>query len=694
MNGLAAMVWRHCGRVFARRTLDRALVLLAALAAVSTSVAAADLPLKARPVPYLNQYDWNGAYLGGHLGYALGHSHWSAGPGMAGTLSLTQPIDIFTEGGSFFAGVQAGYDKMFANRLVVGVVADASFPSWPNLDGISIGGAKTFMSTTGPDTYSHRVLASGTLRSRIGYAPGNWLFYATGGLAWSYDRLSLASADETPELFRLGWAAGLGAEVAIGNNWTSSLEYLYTRYHSDSVAFPSAGLQVASNAELHAIRAGLNYHFGDGKAASSSQGSVISPDMISIHGQTTFNWQGYPSVHSPYEGQNSLPARGSGKQTFDATLFAGIKLWRDAEFWFNPEIDQGFGIGNTHGAAGYFSGESYKLGSSYPYARIQRAFLRQTINLGGESEKVEEDINQFAGTRSTNRVVLSVGRFGANDIFDTNKFANNPKVDFLNWSLINTGTFDYAADAWGSSYGAAAEWYFGRWTVRGGVFDLSTTPAGGTSPLSYGLDRSFTQLQALAEIERRYELWGQLGAVKVTGFFSRGSAGSYADAIRLAQATGQPADITAVRHIQNRPGISMNVQQQITDDIGVFMRAGWADGKVEPWDFTDIDRTLAVGTSVSGKLWGRPDDTVGVAGVVNGISKSHAAFFNAGGLGILVGDGQLPRSRMEQIFEAYYSYAVNSWMRLSLDYQHVANPGYNADRGPVNAVAMRVHTQF
>jgi len=655
---------------------------------------AADLPLKAKPVPYAAAYDWTGAYAGGHLGYAVGNSNWNAGPAGRGSLSLTQPIDVFAEGGSFYAGLQAGYDWMLPNRMVIGVVGDVSFPAWPNLDGVAIGGSKNFNSPFGPDTYGTNVLTFGTLRGRVGYSPGNWLFYATGGVAWSYDQISLASATETPQLFRLGWAAGLGAEVSIGNNWTTSLEYLYTRYHSDSVSFPSVGIDIASNSDLHQVRWGLNYRFGDGSGKPVSQSSVISPDMIAIMGQATFTWQGYPSIHSRYEGPNSLPARGTGKETFDTTIYAGIKLWKNAEFWFNPEIDQGFGIGNTHGAAGYFSGESYKLGAAYPYARIQRAFLRQTINFDGETEKVAQDINQFAATRSTNRLVLTVGRFGANDMFDTNKFANNPKTDFLNWSLINTGTFDYAADAWGYTYGAAAEYYFGRWTVRGGVFDLSATPAGGDSPSSYGLDPKFKQLQALGEVERRYDVWGQQGAVKVTGFVSHGAAGSYADAIALAALTGQPADITAVRRTKNRTGVSMNIQQDITDSVGVFMRAGWSDGKIEPWDFSDIDQTIAVGSVISGKLWGRPDDTIGVAGVVNHISKSHADFFNAGGLGILIGDGILPRHRPEQLLEAYYSYALNSWAKLTLDYQHMSNPGYNPDRGPVNAVAVRVRTQF
>jgi high affinity Mn2+ porin len=287
-----------------------------------------------------------------------------------------------------------------------------------------------------------------------------------------------------------------------------------------------------------------------------------------------------------------------------------------------------------------------------------------------------------------------VGRFGIADIFDTNKYANNPKVDFLNWALINAGTFDYAGDGWGYSYGAAAEWYAGRWTLRAGVFDLSNTPAGGDSPTAYGLDPTFQQFQMVGELEERHELWGQPGKIKITGFLSRGSAGNFSDAVALSQATGLPADINAVRSYTSRPGVSLNIEQQANDNFGFFLRAGWADGNIEPWDFTDVDRTVSGGVSINGKSWGRPDDTIGIAGVVNGISNAHIAFLNAGGIGILIGDGQLTNYSTEKILETYYSYAMTSSTRLSVDYQFIANPGYNANRGPVNIFAARAHWQF
>jgi high affinity Mn2+ porin len=200
----------------------------------------------------------------------------------------------------------------------------------------------------------------------------------------------------------------------------------------------------------------------------------------------------------------------------------------------------------------------------------------------------------------------------------------------------------------------------------------------------------------VAELERRYELWGQPGTIKVTGFLTRGKAGSFSDAVALSQATGLDAStaLAAVRKYSSRPGISANLAQQLTEDIGLFARAGWADGNIEPWDFADIDRTAQAGLSIAGKRWGRPDDTFGIEGIVNGINSSHRAYFNAGGLGLLIGDGQLPNYGLEQIIETYYSYALTSSTKVSVDYQFINNPAYNRDRGPANVFAARLHSQF
>jgi high affinity Mn2+ porin len=680
----------------------------AALALFASETFAADLPatLPLKAPPAAIDYDWTGLYLGGQIGLSGGHSSWTMNPlgggaPVAGSFGLYRSPNAFTEGGSFFEGVQAGYNLMLPNRVVLGIEVDGTFPAFPDPSGLATGGSSNFVSPTfGVGTFSENVLSSGTVRGRIGYAPGRWLFYATGGLAWTYNQQTLTQtatgSSEDRFLWRYGWTAGVGIETPIAPHWTVRGEYLWTGYPSTSVNYPTSGQQVSSNFSLQQLRLGLNYRFDDPShpAAFAPSRFVPSAEDFAVHGQATYVQQAYPAFRSPYEGTNSLSGGGQSRETFDITLSTGLKLWQGAEFWANPEIDQGFGFDDTHGAAGFPSAESYKLGSSTPYARVQRAFLRQTIDLGGETETVDDDFNQFKGTRSSDRLVLTVGRFAIIDIFDTNRYANNAKADFLNWSLVNAGTFDYAGDGWGYSYGAAAEWYTGRWTFRAGVFDLSVTPAGGVSPLAYALDPTFQQFQVVGEIEERHELWGLPGKVKLTGFLSHGSAGDFSNAVALAQLTGMPADINAVRSTTSRPGVGLNVEQQVTQNVGAFLRAGWADGNIEPWDFTDIDRTLSGGVSINGRSWGRPDDTIGIAGVINGISSAHIAFLNAGGLGILIGDGQLPNYSTEKILEIYYSFAVNFSTRLTLDYQFIGNPGYNADRGPANVFATRMHWQF
>jgi high affinity Mn2+ porin len=663
-------------------------------------------------------YDWSGFYAGGNMGVGWGKSNWTAAPGVGGSTNLFQTIDTFNEAGSFFAGAQAGYNYVLPNRILLGAEVDASFPSFQTIPsgvnpfGLSVGGISAFTSPTlGPVNLAETMLASGTVRGRIGYAPGQWLFYATGGFAWTYDQQSLtqvagAGLSESGFLWRLGWAAGAGVEVPVAPHWTARLEYLYTGYGSHNTAFFAGGQPINSDFSVQELRAGLDYQF-DNTAALSATPLVFkgqaapTVDNLAFHGQTTFVWQGYPAFRSPYQGAQSLPAGGQARETFDTTLIVGIRPWAGAEIWLDPEIDRGHGLADTHGVAGFPSAEAYKEGADYPYARVQRYFLRQTIDLGGDTQQVDAGASQFAMAETANHLVLTVGKFSVVDIFDTNKYANSPKTDFLNWSTVNAGTFDYAGDAWGYTYGAAAEWYQGIFALRGGIFDMSASPAAaGDSAQAYGLDSTFHQFQLVGEIEERHELWGQPGKLKITGFLTRGNMGSFQDAINLAEQPGgpffgDPSDaIAAVRVYQSRPGVSLNLEQQANDWIGVFARAGWAGGNVEPWDFTDIDRTVEAGVSLSGKQWGRPDDTIGVAGVVNGLAPVHQAYFAAGGLGVLIGDGQLPSYAAEQIIEVYYSYAITSSTKVTFDYQFIANPAYAAERGPVNVFAGRFHTEF
>jgi high affinity Mn2+ porin len=422
-------------------------------------------------------------------------------------------------------------------------------------------------------------------------------------------------------------------------------------------------------------------------AASASAADAPPAESFAVHGQLTYVEQETSAFNAPYAGANSLsPDRGA--ETVDITLYLGARLWPGAEGWINGEIDQGFGLDDTLGVAGFPSGEAYKVGERQPYLRLPRMFLRQTLNLDETRQSVDASANQLGGSRSANRVVITVGKFGVTDIFDTNQYAHDPRSDFLNWATVDAGTFDYAADAWGYTVGAALEWYQGAWTLRTGLFDLSTVPN------SVHLDPGFHEFQSVLELERRHEIATLPGRVAITFFDSRGRMGLLNDAVQRAESTATAIDIAAVRRYRSRAGASLNLEQQLTTDLGAFARLGTAGGNVEAYEFTDIDRTASAGLSLRGTRWHRADDTLGLAAINNGISAARERYLNAGGLGILVGDGRLPHPGPEQIVETYYSLSVLGAAHLSFDYQWINHPAYNRDRGPVSVVAVRLHAQF
>jgi high affinity Mn2+ porin len=670
------------------------------LLALDAPAAAADLPVKA-PVPAA-VFGWTGFYIGGHFGYATGTTNWTATeagaavPTLNGAFELFNSYDAFKGTGSYFAGLQAGYNYMLNSKVLVGFETDFSASN-------TIAGTQTFSSALiGQASYNDAILQFGTARGRVGLAFGRWLIYATGGLAWTYDKLTRTqlvgmpvggTADvgttEAALLWRWGWAAGAGVEVPIAPDWSAKLEFLATEFGGRPKAFPASAQSFNSDLAMQMVRLGVNYQLGGDLAKNDAFTKgipALDNGNIAVHGQTTLVTQYALPFRAPYAGQNSL-ASDSGRETFDIDLYLGYRPWQGAEIWFNPEIDQGFGLSGTFGVAGFPSAEAYKVGAALPYARVPRLFLRQTIDLGGDVQKVDAGINQFAGSQTADRLVITVGKFSVVDIFDSNKYAHDPRGDFLNWTLVNTGTFDYAADAWAFTYGGAVEWYTGPWTFRAGVFD------GPVVPNSTDLDPAFGQFQMVGEVERRYALWDQPGKIAMTGYLTRARMRSFADAVQLAALTGAQPDLSLVRTYTSKPGISANLEQQLLPGVGLFARAGYTPGRLEAYAFTDDDATLSGGASLSGQLWGRPGDTMGIAGILNTITKAHQAYFAAGGFSALIGDGMLPHPGPEKILEVYYNIPIYSW-QLSLDYQFITNPAYNRDRGPVSVVATRIHAQF
>ena len=397
--------------------------------------------------------------------------------------------------------------------------------------------------------------------------------------------------------------------------------------------------------------------------------------------------QFHPGFHSPYQGPNSLDPHDQVDETVDITLFAGLRLWQGAAVYANPELDQGFGLSDTLGVAGFPSGEAYKVGSNPPYVRLPRAFFRQVIDLGGAEESVPDGPNQLADTQTADRVTLTAGKFAAVDLFDTNRYAHDPRADFLNWAVIESAAFDYAADAWGYTYGMAAEWKQSWWTLRGGVFDMSEAPN------TKELDSGFSQVAYLLELEERHTLWSHAGAARLLGWINDARMASYRDALRLGEETGAIPNTALVRKRQARGGLALNVEQEIVPNLGAFLRLSTNDGRKEAFDFADVNRSVSAGLAAGGAAWGRPDDAIGLAAVLNGLSGDARDYFAAGGLGILIGDGQL-RYGAETILETYYSLRALRWLSLSLDYQYIQNPAYNRDRGPVSVFGFRIHAEM
>ena len=421
--------------------------------------------------------------------------------------------------------------------------------------------------------------------------------------------------------------------------------------------------------------------------AAAESGAAASQPW-NLHAQLTHIVQYHPAFRSPYEGGNSLDPGNSGRESADLTLFAGVRLWGGGALYFDPEIDQGFGLSGTLGLAGFSSGDAVKVGEASPYYRTPRLFVRQVFDLGGETAAVASGPNQLAGPQAADNVTLTAGKFSAVDIFDGNGYAHDPRADFMNWAVIDSGAYDYAADAWGYTYGAVVEWTRSWWTLRGGVLALSRVPN------ERQLDRGFGQFELVAEFERRHAWRGHPGKLKLLAYDNRGRMGSYDDAVGLAQQTGTAPETAAVRHMASRPGLALNIEQELGRDVGAFARASWNDGSKETYEFTDINRSLSAGLSLTGSRWSRPQDGLGVAAAVNGLSTAARRYFAAGGLGVMIGDGQLPHYGLEKIVETYYAAALGGAVTVSADFQFIANPAYNADRGPVSIFGLRLHVQI
>ena len=642
------------------------------------------MPVKAPDNP--TYYDWTGLYVGGHVGYSRGNAQ----------VTLTDPSSPATNFGSPFGsltgGVQLGYNYILPSRILLGIEADMSFPNFLAAD------PAAWSRTTLVTDTSEKIDYMGTLRGRFGYAFPHWMIYATGGFAWSQGRFlqNPGVTDDIDKTLHLhsGWALGVGAEVAISSSWTARLEYLYLNFGYAEVLFPS-GTVAGSSFDIQSVRVGLNYKLGSAGTYASPSNSVGSSqtqfDNWEIHGQTTYIQQGYPTFRSPYIGANSFTPWAQTRNTWTNSAFLGLGVWEGGELYYNPELLQGFGLHSTTGAAGFPNGEAQKSNFTYPQYSTSRLFLRQTFGLGGEQESIESGYGQMADKKDVSRVTFQFGRFAVHDVFDTNSYANDPRSDFLNWSIWAAGAFDYPADRIGLTYGGVAELNQKYWALRVGYFLSGNVPNADEFDMNV-----FRRGGYVTELETRYSLLSRAGKFRVGVWADTYFSGSYSEAIDLTllnPGLNPTAAIIQTRRARTKYGYYLNFEQPLTDYLGIFGRWSWNDGKTEISAFTDIDNSLSFGAVINGKAWGRPYDKIGLAGVTNGLSNDDRAYIAAGGLGILIGDGQL-NYRRENIVETYYAMSVVKGVTLTFDYQFMMNPGYNADRGPISIFSGRLHVEF
>jgi hypothetical protein len=421
------------------------------------------------------------------------------------------------------------------------------------------------------------------------------------------------------------------------------------------------------------------------------------PDDWSSHFQLTVINQIHSGFHAKYNGTNSLSDSVEPAATsITTTLFLGRKLWKGAAIYANPEVSGGRGLSYSVGVAGALNGETYRIGNPEPVLSLSRAYFQQTFPLGNtDYVDTPNARNQVAGRIPTHRITISAGKYAMSDFYDNNAYSHDPRSQFLNWSLMSNGAWDYPADVKGYTEGLLVEWYSPNWAVR--VSSVAVPVIANHPKMEYVFDKAMSET---VELERGTKLGSHPGAVRLLFSYTQSRAPSYKgglEALRtndtallnVIDGTGEGASYGG-----HKTGIGLNADQEITDNIGAFARVGWNDGQYATWAFTEIDQTASAGLSFKGAPWKRPDDVVGVAAVVNGISAGHRAFLKAGGYGFIIGDGNLNYGH-ESIVETYYNARLYNHCYLTFDYQYVTNPGYNKDRhGPVHVFAFRGHIEF
>ncbi len=427
--------------------------------------------------------------------------------------------------------------------------------------------------------------------------------------------------------------------------------------------------------------------------ASAQQDTIRKPvtSRFNLHFQTTYIYQYSARFKTPYSGENSLSGDEEKQNSLTMTLFGGARFWKGAEAYVNPEIAGGSGLSGALGMGGSSNGETFRVGNPAPTLYLARAFFSQTIGLkGNDVDTVEDDANALATFSPKNHLRFLIGKFSLGDLFDQNAVSNSPRTQFMNWSLMNTGAWDYAANVRGYTFAAGVELALNNWAYKLAAASLPEEANGDK------LSTDFSKSLALnAEIDRTYKWQGREGTARLLGYHNRTHMGSYQQTLGLILPPNTQFDVTETRaEGRTKSGFAFNANQELSDAFSAFTRIGWNDGKAETWCFTEIDQTFALGAQLKGLKWKRDEDVLGLALVANGLSADHREYLKRGGSGFILGDGTLNYAP-EMIGELYYSAKLRKeGLWLSGDYQLCLNPAYNSDRGPASIASIRIHVEL
>lgn len=423
--------------------------------------------------------------------------------------------------------------------------------------------------------------------------------------------------------------------------------------------------------------------------SSPPQTPPVTPERWNLFYQATSIGQYHGTFQSSYSGLFSLQNYMERDVSLTTTLFFGVRLEKNTALYFDPEIAGGRGFSGVDGLANSSNGELPRVASAAPKPYVARLYVSHDFGFGNETESVEGEENQLAGQRPMNRYTITAGRFTLTDFFDNNKYSHDPRTQFMGWAVMYNGAWDYPADVRGYTWGWVHEFHARNWSLR---YASAAMPR-----VANGLRfdrRLFRNRGDVFEGEYRYSISKHAGTIRALHYLNHANAGSYAEAIRQAELTGGTPDVTSTRRNGTlKYGFGLNLEQELTKNIGVFARLGWNDGKTESFAFTAIDRLASAGISMGGERWRRPFDTVATELTVSGISGVHSLYLARGGYDFLIGDSRLQYGP-EYISETYYSARLFPGFFASLDLQHVANPAYNQQRGPVWIASIRLHLEL